>query len=83
MSENNVVMGMGWQCPGCGACYGPQVARCWTCRGYTITLGGAIPAADPVCGACGKFPCDRSNTGCSPPYTISLTCLGAATAGKP
>jgi len=39
---------LGWTCPGCGSCYGPHIAKCFTCGGswrqtpytYTITTTG-------------------------------------------
>ncbi len=29
--EQNAMAATGWQCPGCGHCYGPSVASCWIC----------------------------------------------------
>ncbi len=30
----------GWMCPGCGQCYSPFTAKCWTCGPKTITTTG-------------------------------------------
>jgi hypothetical protein len=26
----------GWECPGCGRCYAPFVAECWTCNNRMV-----------------------------------------------
>jgi hypothetical protein len=37
----------GWCCPGCGRCYSPFVAACWTCPGPALVNATATGRLNP------------------------------------
>lgn len=67
---------MGWQCPGCGACWSPFVTGCGNCNvPKTITSGNTL-IMNP-CPGCGKNPCSGQFSGCPLPPLPSTITLGS------
>jgi uncharacterized OB-fold protein len=36
----------GWRCPGCGRCYGPQIAVCFYCPGQGFTVTNSVTVSN-------------------------------------
>ncbi len=67
----------GWECPKCGACYSPSVARCMNCTGQVTTTGYWMPTSVYVdqCPVCKQSRNSAPQTGCpaNEHYSATLT----------
>ena len=62
----------GWECPKCGACYGPFVARCMSCTGFygnenvTTNVIYHQGIETILCPHCKRHPSTMPLAGCDP-----------------